>query len=166
MNRKAPQMILTDQNMCLKEAIEEELPSTKHALCIWLIAARFPSWLNANLGERYNDWENEFSRLYNMENTAAFDLGWNDMMNRYGLHGNTHIASLFASRNLWALPYLRGHFSAGLTAPSAASVSINAFIQRLLSAQTCLANFIEQVSISYRTPSKYQFLCLMYITIV
>jgi hypothetical protein len=64
------------------------------------------------------------------------------------------------------LPYLRGHFSAGLTAPSAASVSINAFIQRLLSAQTCLANFIEQVSISYRTPSKYQFLCLMYITIV
>uniref|UniRef100_K3YDJ2 Protein FAR1-RELATED SEQUENCE n=2 Tax=Setaria italica TaxID=4555 RepID=K3YDJ2_SETIT len=147
MNRKAPQMILTDQNMCLKEAIEKEFPSTKHALCIWLIAARFPSWLNVNLGERYNDWENEFSRLCNMENTVAFDIGWNDMVNCYGLHGNRHIASLFASRNLWALPYLRGHFSAGLTASPSVSKSINAFIQRFLSIQTRLANFIEQVSV-------------------
>ncbi|WVZ85777.1 hypothetical protein U9M48_032655 [Paspalum notatum var. saurae] len=49
------QTILTDQNVCLKEAIEKELPSTKHALCIWLIAGRFTSWFGANLGDRYND---------------------------------------------------------------------------------------------------------------
>ncbi|CAL5067997.1 unnamed protein product [Urochloa decumbens] len=146
MNRKAPQTILTDQNMCLKEAIEKELPSTKHALCIWLIAVRFPSWFSANLVERYDDWNNEFNRLYNMDNTVSFDLGWNDMVNCYGLHGNRHIASLFASRNLWALPYLRGHFSAGLNASPAVSTSINSLIQRFLSAQTRLANFIEQVS--------------------
>ncbi|CAN6248764.1 unnamed protein product [Urochloa humidicola] len=147
MNRKAPQMILTDQNMCLKEAVEKELPSTKHALCIWLIAARFPSWFSENLGEPYDHWNNEFDRLYNMDNTVAFDLGWNDMVNCYGLHGNRHIASLFASRNLWALPYLRGHFSAGLNASPAVYKSIHAFIQRLLSAQTRPANFIEQVSV-------------------
>ncbi|CAN6270080.1 unnamed protein product [Urochloa humidicola] len=49
MNRKAPQMILTDQNMYLNEAIEQELPSTKHALCIWLqdelvMAAQYTSF--------------------------------------------------------------------------------------------------------------------------
>ncbi|KAF8703201.1 hypothetical protein HU200_031989 [Digitaria exilis] len=147
MNRKAPQTILTNQNMCLKEAIAKELPCTKHALCIWLIATRFPSWFNANLGERYNDWKNEFNRLYNMESTLAFDLGWNDMVNCYELHRNSHIANLFASRNLWALPYLRGHFSAGLTASSAVYKSINAYVQRFLSAQTHLDNFIEQVSV-------------------
>jgi hypothetical protein len=66
--------------VCLKEAIEKELPSTKHALCIWLLAARLSYWFNANLGEcYYNDWKNEFDRVYNMDNTAAFDLGWNDM---------------------------------------------------------------------------------------
>nr|CAB3484600.1 unnamed protein product [Digitaria exilis] len=48
-------------------------------------------------------------------------------------------------KNLWALPYLRGHFSAGLTASSAVYKSINAYIQRFLSAQTHLDNFIEQV---------------------
>jgi hypothetical protein len=63
MNRKSPLTILTDQNVCLKEAIEKELPSTKHVLCKWLIAARFPSWFGANLGERYKDWKNEFDRL-------------------------------------------------------------------------------------------------------
>ncbi|KAF0893207.1 hypothetical protein E2562_023229 [Oryza meyeriana var. granulata] len=146
MNRKAPQTILTDENMYLKEAIEKELPGTKHALCIWLITARFPSWFDAALGERYNDWKNEFYRLYNMESTIDFDLGWSDMVNCYGLHGNRHVAGLFASRTLWALPYLRGQFSAGLLASAVASKSINAFIQRFLS-QTRLAHFIEQVAV-------------------
>ncbi|XP_062185420.1 protein FAR1-RELATED SEQUENCE 11 [Phragmites australis] len=146
MNRKAPRTILTDQNVHLKEAIEKELPSTKHALCIWLIEAKFPCWFSAVLGERYSDWKNEFYRLHNMENTMNFNLGWSDMVNCYGLHGNRQIASLFASRSLWALSYLGGHFSAGLNT-SAVSKSILAFIQRFLSAQTCLANFIEQVAV-------------------
>nr|CAE01491.1 P0041A24.3 [Oryza sativa Japonica Group] len=147
MNRKAPLTILTDENMYLKEAIEKELPGTKQALCIWLIAARFPSWFDAVLGERYNSWKDEFDRLYNMESTMEFDLGWSDMMNSYGLHGNGHIASLFASRTLWALPYLRGQFFAGLLASPETSKSISVFIQRFSSAQTRLAHFIEQVAV-------------------
>uniref|UniRef100_A0A0A9B9G7 Protein FAR1-RELATED SEQUENCE n=1 Tax=Arundo donax TaxID=35708 RepID=A0A0A9B9G7_ARUDO len=81
-----------------------------------------------------------------------FDHGWSDMVNRYGLHGNRHIASLFVSQNLWALPYSRGHFSAGLTASANVSKPINVFIQRILGAQTCLPHFIEQVAdvVAYR----------------
>ncbi|KAL3515757.1 hypothetical protein ACH5RR_022659 [Cinchona calisaya] len=147
MNGKAPQTILTDQNMCLKEAIALEMPSTKHALCIWLIVAKFPSWFNAVLGERYNDWKVEFYRLYNLESIEEFELGWRDMMNSFGLHTNRHIASLFALRSLWALPYLRSHFFAGMT-NTVHSKSINAFIQRFLSAQTRLAHFVEQVAVT------------------
>ena len=149
MNRKTPLTILTDENIYLKEAVEKELPNTKHALSIWLIAARFPSWFNTVLGEQYNDWENEFYRLHSMENTMDFDHGWSDMVDCYGLHGNRHIASLFESRNTWALPYLRGHFSAGLSASPRVSKSINDFIQRFLSAQRRLSHFIEQVRISF-----------------
>ncbi|XP_043720585.1 protein FAR1-RELATED SEQUENCE 11-like isoform X1 [Telopea speciosissima] len=147
MNGKAPQTILTDQNMCLKEVIAIEMPSTKHALCIWLIMAKFPSWFNAVLGERYNEWKNEFYQLYNMETIEEFELGWRDMVNSFGLHTNRHISSLFALRTLWALPYLRNHFFAGMTA-SNQSKSINAFIQRFLSAQTRLAHFVEQVAVA------------------
>ncbi|KAK4438394.1 protein FAR1-RELATED SEQUENCE 11 [Sesamum alatum] len=147
MNGKAPQTILTDQNMCLKEAIGMEMPTTKHALCIWLIVAKFPSWFNAVLGERYNEWKAEFYRLYNLETIEDFELGWRDMVNSFGLHTNRHIASLYALRTLWALPYLRSHFFAGMTTPGQ-SKSINAFIQRFLSAQTRLAHFVEQVAVA------------------
>ncbi|XP_010930511.1 protein FAR1-RELATED SEQUENCE 11 isoform X2 [Elaeis guineensis] len=147
MNGKAPQTILTDQNMCLKEAIAIEMPSTKHALCIWLIVAKFPSWFNAVLGERYNEWKAEFYRLYNLESIDDFELGWREMVNSFGLHTNRHITNLFAFRSLWALPYLRNHFFAGMTT-TGLSKSINAFIQRFLSAQTRLAHFIEQVAVA------------------
>lgn len=147
MNGKAPQTVLTDQNMCLKEAINLEMPTTKHALCIWLVVAKYPSWFNAVLGERYNEWKAEFNRLYNLESVEDFELGWRDMVNSFGLHTNRHIASLFALRSLWALPYLRSHFFAGMTT-TGHSKSINAFIQRFLSAQSRLAHFVEQVAVT------------------
>ncbi|MQL76277.1 hypothetical protein Taro_008662 [Colocasia esculenta] len=147
MNGRAPLTILTDQNMCLKEAITIEMPRAKHALCIWLIVAKFPSWFNAVLGERYNDWKAEFYRLYNMETADEFEHGWRDMVSSFALHTNRHIANLYAFRSLWALPYLRSHFFAGMTAPGI-SKSINSFIQRFLSAQTRLAHFIEQVAVA------------------
>uniref|UniRef100_A0A9I9EGF7 Protein FAR1-RELATED SEQUENCE n=1 Tax=Cucumis melo TaxID=3656 RepID=A0A9I9EGF7_CUCME len=144
MNGKAPQTILTDQNVCLKDAIAMELPTTKHALCIWMIVAKFPSWFNAILGERYNEWKSEFCRLYNLESIEDFEIGWRDMVNSFGLHTNRHVANLYSLRSLWALPFLRSHFFAGM-ATIGQSKAINAFIQRFLSAQTRLAQFIEQV---------------------
>ncbi|XP_058771848.1 protein FAR1-RELATED SEQUENCE 11 isoform X1 [Vicia villosa] len=143
MNGKAPQTILTDQNMCLKEALSAEMPITKHAFCIWMIVAKFPSWFNAVLGERYNEWKAEFYRLYNLESVDDFELGWREMVCSFGLHSNRHMLNLYSSRSLWALPYLRSHFLAGMTT-TGQSKSINAFIQRFLSAQTRLAHFVEQ----------------------
>ncbi|KAH0877083.1 hypothetical protein HID58_064477 [Brassica napus] len=147
MSGKAPQTILTDHNMCLKEAIDGEMPATKHALCIWMVVGKFPSWFNAALGERYNDWKAEFYRLYHLESIEEFELGWRDMVNSFGLHTNRHINNLYASRSLWSLPYLRSHFLAGMTL-SGRSKAINAFIQRFLSAQTRLAHFVEQVAVA------------------
>lgn len=144
MNGKAPVTILTDQNMCLKEAIDVEMSSTRHAVCIWMIVAKFPSWFYAVLGDGYNAWKNEFYRLYNLESIEEFEMGWRDMVNAFGLHTNRHIINMFALRSSWALPYLRSHFFAGLTMPGQ-SKSINSFIQRFLSAQTRLAQFVEQV---------------------
>ncbi|CAL9214392.1 unnamed protein product [Arabidopsis halleri] len=147
MNGKAPQTILTDHNMCLKEAIAGEMPATKHALCIWMVVGKFPSWFNAGLGERYNDWKAEFYRLYHLESVEEFELGWRDMVNSFGLHTNRHINNLYGSRSLWSLPYLRSHFLAGMTL-TGRSKAINAFIQRFLSAQTRLAHFVEQVAVA------------------
>ena len=66
--------------MCLKEAIAIEMLTTKHTLCIWLIVAKFPSWFDAVLGERYNEWKSEFPRLYNLESVEDFELGWREIV--------------------------------------------------------------------------------------
>ncbi|OVA02572.1 FAR1 DNA binding domain [Macleaya cordata] len=143
---KAPQTILTDQNMWLKDAIAIEMPNTKHAFCIWHIIAKFSDWFSALLGSQYDNWKAEFHRLYNLDMVEDFEVGWREMINTYELHGNKHIASLHALRTFWALPFLRCYFFAGMTSTFQPEM-INTFIQRFLSAQSQLDNFVEQVAV-------------------
>ncbi|KAK6254420.1 hypothetical protein SCA6_015725 [Theobroma cacao] len=145
MKGKAPQTLLTDQNMWLKEAIAIEMPETKHAFCIWHIISKFSDWFSLLLGSRYDDWKSDFYQLYTLELLEDFEEEWRDMVDKNGLHENKHIISLYALRTFWALPFLRPYFFAGLTS-SCQSETINAFIQRILSAQSQQDRFVEQVA--------------------
>lgn len=169
MGGKAPQTVLTDQNIWLKEAIASELSETKHAFCIWHIMANFSDWFSVLLGSHYDDWKAEFYRLYTLETVEEFESGWKDMVSRYGLQSNKHIISLFALRNFWALSFLRRFFFIGLmTKPMAES--INAFIQRILSAQSgpdCfidkagnIAEYNDQAGAKQKMQQKLQKVCL------
>ncbi|OVA16834.1 DnaJ domain [Macleaya cordata] len=146
MKGKAPRTILTDQNIWLKEAVAVELPDTKHAFCIWHIIPKFSDWFSVLLGSQYDSWKAEFHRLYNLDMVEDFEVGWREMINAYELHGNKHIVSLYALRTYWALPYLRCYFFAGMTS-TFQSESINTFIQRFLSAQSQLNQFVQQVAV-------------------
>ncbi|KAI3980679.1 hypothetical protein MKX01_025244, partial [Papaver californicum] len=146
MKGKAPQTILTDQNMWLKEAIATELPGTKHAFCIWHIISKFSDWFSVLLGSHYDNWKPEFHRLYNLETVEDFEVGWREMVNAYQLHENKHVVSLYALRTYWALAYLRCYFFAGLTS-TVQSDSISTFIQCFLNAQSQLNHFVHQVGV-------------------
>lgn len=145
MGGKAPQTILTDENIWLKEAIACELPETKHAFCVWHIMANFSDWFSALLGSHYDDWKSEFYCLYNLEMIEEFEARWKEMVNRYGLQSNKHIISLYALRNFWALSFLRRYFFVGLMSKSM-SDSITVFIQRILSAQSEVNHFVDKVA--------------------
>ncbi|KAL2921209.1 Protein FAR1-RELATED SEQUENCE 11, partial [Bienertia sinuspersici] len=145
MKGKSPQTILTDQNMWLKEAITCEMPETKHAFSIWHIMANFSDWFSLPLGAHYDGWKAEFYRLYSLEMVDEFESEWKEMVDRYGLQSNKHIIGLYALRNFWALSYLRHYFFAGLMSKSVTD-SVNAFIERMLSAQSKLGCFIDEVA--------------------
>ncbi|KAL0391153.1 UNVERIFIED_CONTAM: protein FAR1-RELATED SEQUENCE 11 [Sesamum calycinum] len=145
MNGKPPGTILTDQNTWLKEAISTEMPGTKHAFSIWHIISKFSDWFSVILGPQYDNWKAEFHRLYNLHTVEEFEVGWREMVDIYGLHGNKHIVSLYALRTYWALPFLRSYFFAGMTSTFQSEL-INSYIQRFLSAQSELDNFVEQVA--------------------
>lgn len=151
MNGKAPETILTDQKTCLKEALAMEMPGTKHAFSIWHIISKFSDWFSVTLGSHYDSWKAEFHRLYNLHNVEEFEIGWREMVDIYGLQGNKHIVSLYALRTYWALPFLRSYFFAGMS-NTFQSEMINSYIQRLLSAQSMLNDFVEQVATSFIHP--------------
>lgn len=142
---KAPQTIITDQNLWLKDAIASELPETKHAFCIWHIMAKFSEWFSLLLGSHYDTWKAEFYRLYNLEMIEDFENGWREMMSRYGLQSNKHILSLYTLRSFWALSFLRRYFFGGLVNKCQLE-SIHTYTERILSVQSQLDQFIEKVS--------------------
>lgn len=145
MKGKAPQTILTDHNTWLKEAIANEMPQTKHSFCMWHIVAKFSNWFSALLGSHYDGWKAEFHRLHSLELVEDFEEGWSHMINKYGLHTNKHIISLYALRAYWAFAFLRQYFFAGMTSSFQAE-SISSFMQRILSAQSQLDRFVPHVT--------------------
>lgn len=145
MNGKSPETILTDQNLWLKEAVAIEMPRTKHAFAMWHIVVKFTDWFSVLLGSKYDEWKSEFCHLYNLHSVEDFEVGWREMVDKYGLHSNKHIISLHSLRTFWALPYLRCYFFAGMT-DTFQSELINSFIQRFLGAQFCADDFVEKVS--------------------
>ena len=82
--------------------------------------------------------------LCHLEGIEEFEHQWNHLVARFGLASDKHIALLFSYRTSWPLSYIRGYFLArSMTAEF--SKSLDAFLRRILSGQTCLQLFFEQV---------------------
>ncbi|PNX72174.1 protein FAR1-related sequence 11-like [Trifolium pratense] len=146
---KYPKTILTDQDLALKEAIAMELPNTKHAFCIWHIVSKLSSWFSFALGSRYNDFKQEFHRVYHLGCGEDFEREWQVMVAEFGLLLDRHIELLFSHRKFWALAYLKDFFFAGMTT-TGRSESINAYIKRFLDAKTSLTDFVNQVGVAVK----------------
>lgn len=147
MKGRCPQTILTDLDPGLRDAIATELPSTKHVTSIGTILPKVSSWFSLQLGSQYAEFRSEFDALYRVETTDDFELRWNELISMFGLSSDKHIVLLYSARTSWALSYMRGYFLARM-ATTAYLKSVDAFLKGLLSAQTCLRSFFEQVSAS------------------
>ncbi|KAJ4980881.1 hypothetical protein NE237_031718 [Protea cynaroides] len=145
MNGKAPKSILTDQDLSVKDAICTVFPHTKHALCMWHIAKKFPSHIRPVLKSRYNDWKNSFWNLNRVETVEEFEVGWHSMLEEYGLTTNQYMMDLFEERARWAKPYIRPFFFAGMTT-TGRSESMKAFIKRFMTKQVNVPEFLVQVT--------------------
>ncbi|KAF5728838.1 Far1-related sequence 10 isoform 1 [Tripterygium wilfordii] len=147
MKGRCPQTIITDIDPGLKDAIQRELPSTKHVTSIWNILSKLSSWFSHPLGSRYAEFKSEFDALYHVESTEDFELRWSEMVSMLGLGSDKHIALLHSFRLSWAESYVRGYFLARMTTMTY-SKSVDIYLKRFFSVETCLRSFFEQVSIS------------------
>lgn len=149
MRGRHPQTIVTDINSGLRDAILRELPNTKHVISTWHILSKLSSWFSAVLGSQYGDFKVELDMLCQLESMDEFEQQWNLMLARFGLAADKHVALLFSYRNSWPISFIRGHFLAHVMTAEY-SKSVDTFMKRILSLQTRLQVFFEQVSWSYK----------------
>ncbi|KAL2923531.1 Protein FAR1-RELATED SEQUENCE 11 [Bienertia sinuspersici] len=62
------------------EAIEIDLPTTKHSFCIWHITSKFSSWFAALLRTAYQYWCANFYEFYKTTIAKEFEHKWNVMV--------------------------------------------------------------------------------------
>ncbi|GJU76709.1 FAR1-related sequence 11-like protein [Tanacetum coccineum] len=91
-------------------------------------------------------WCGDFYTLYRMTSIEEFEHNWSSVVAKYNLQNNNHVQGLYKTRKSWAPAYLRNYFFGGMTSTSK-SESINAFIKRFISADTCLKDFVKQMDL-------------------
>ncbi|KAF4389552.1 hypothetical protein F8388_009685 [Cannabis sativa] len=147
MRGNCPQTILTDLDLGLRDAIQTDLPATKHVISVWNILSKVYSWFFQPLGSRFAEFKSEFDTLCRLETTEEFELQWNQMISVFRFNADKHIALLYSFRSSWAPSYTRGYLLARM-ATTVYLKSVDGFLKGIFNAQTCLRSFFEQVSIS------------------
>lgn len=142
-----PQTIVTDIDSGLRDSIAMEMPNTKHIICVWQVLSKLSSWFSLSLGSQYAEFRPRFDMLCHLENVEDFEHQWNHLIGQFGLGTDKHIALLFSYRTSWPFCYTRNFFLArSLT--SEYLKSVESFLKNILSMQTCLQSFFEQVGIA------------------
>lgn len=96
------------------------------------------------LGLQYRNFKVQFDLLWHLENIADFEHQWGPMVAQFGLASDKHIALLYLDRASWPFSFIRSSFLARtLTVDFFKSLEV--FLKIILSAQTCLKIFFEQV---------------------
>nr|GMC70644.1 FAR1-RELATED SEQUENCE 10 [Ipomoea batatas] len=147
MEGRQPETIVTDLDSELRDAIANEMPNTKHVICLWKILPKLSSWFSTPLGVQYAEFKSEFDIISQLENVDEFEHQWNHLVARYGLGSDKHIALLFAYRMSWPISYIRNFFLAHSMTPEYSKL-VETFLKHILSEQSNLQLFFEQVSVS------------------
>ena len=140
-----PVTILTDQDLAMVQAISTTLPNSKHALCLWHIMQKFPSYFRSILQDRYGTFLTDFYGCMELETVEQFEVAFPAMVDKYGLADNRHLRGLYGIRHMWAAPFLRGFFFAGMRTTQR-SESYNALLKGFMGSSTTLNAFFTHVS--------------------
>ncbi|KAG9454298.1 hypothetical protein H6P81_007202 [Aristolochia fimbriata] len=143
MSGKKPQAILTDQCAAMARAISIVLPESHHRLCTWHIFQNATKHLS-NVFQRCNQFKRDFNRcVYGVVPEDEFLMGWQKMLDDYGLRGNSWLEALFKEREKWAMAYGAHTFCAGMRSTQR-SESFNSVLRKYLHSRLDPMRFFEQ----------------------
>lgn len=144
MRERQPEIVITDMDPGLRDALAVEMPNTKQIISIWQVISKLPSWFSLQLGVQYSDFKSEFDMLCHLQNVEDFELQWNNLVARFGIGSDKHISLLFSYRTSWPFCYVHNFLLARTITPEY-SKSKETFLRNILSVQS-LQCFFKQVT--------------------
>lgn len=139
MPKGAPNLIITDQDPAMTNAIAQVFSQTVHRYCLWHILNKFPDKLNPII------FRDHYQKIRNviLHSTSSdeFESSWEDVMNCADLSQNVWLNLMYDLRYRWVPAYFSHVFSAGMSS-SQISESSHAFFKRYISNKNSLMDFI------------------------
>ncbi|XP_047949098.1 protein FAR1-RELATED SEQUENCE 5-like [Salvia hispanica] len=137
----APKMIVTDQDLGMRSAIEEILVGTRHRWCMWHIMHKLANKVPSQL-LRDEDFKKEFNACVwsDLLEPDEFEEEWNRVVERYGLEEHSWFKTLYEYRQLWIPAYFRDFPLGKMIRTTSISESEKAFIKFIESHATTLPN--------------------------
>ncbi|XP_047948993.1 protein FAR1-RELATED SEQUENCE 5-like [Salvia hispanica] len=139
----APKLIITDQDLGMKVAVERVLVDTRHRWCMWHIMFKVVEKLpKSQLGNE--DLKKELNSCVWSEliEPEEFEESWNNVMEKYGLKDNEWFTSMFDSRKYWVPAYFRDFPMSSLIKTTSISESQNIFFKRYSKSRSNLVEFL------------------------
>ncbi|XVE91277.1 hypothetical protein DITRI_Ditri20bG0140600 [Diplodiscus trichospermus] len=141
MSGRPPQTIITDQCRAMQGAISEVFPRAHHRLHLSHVMRS----ILENLGELQES--GVFQMILNRTvcdsvKVDEFEMGWDDMIRRFGIIDNEWLHTLYEERERWAPVYLKDTFFAGMCSFQNGE-SMSSFFDGYVHKQTSLKEFFD-----------------------
>lgn len=138
-----PSLIITDQDLEMKEAIERVLVGTRHRWCMWHIILKIADKVPKNLHEN-EDFKNELNSYVWSEliEPEVFEEGWRSIMTKYGLIGDSWFKTMFEAKHYWVPAFFRDFPMSGLIKTTSISESDDNFYKRYTRSRSNLLEFL------------------------
>ncbi|GJT28989.1 FAR1-related sequence 5-like protein [Tanacetum coccineum] len=138
-----PQVVVTDQDASMKQAVEAEFPNARHRLCMWHIMQKLVTKVGSSVCNKSN-FKERFCRIVWNERISIdmFEQEWASIMDEFDLGSHKWLCDLYGMRHRWIPAFLRNEDMSGLMRTTSRSESENRYFNRFTNPDLTLVEFI------------------------
>ncbi|CAI9274811.1 unnamed protein product [Lactuca saligna] len=140
---KHPQLVLTDQDPAILQAVEAIFPNSNHRLCMWHIMKKLQAKVSTDFLKN-TDFRKRFTKLvWNVYiEPEVFESRWKLLMRKFKLQDKRWFKDMYRDRKLWIPTYFKDMSLHGLMKTTSRSESVNSFFNKYSNCGNLLIYFM------------------------